>query len=62
MEPNANHQKNNIYTTKNKVGRPKGDVAETVHWRPRSKEVREKFLEIGGARWLNRVIEGLMGK
>ena len=42
--------------------KPKVEQFTQVRWRPKSKEAREKFFEIGGSRWLDRVINGLVGK
>jgi hypothetical protein len=51
-------QKNSICATKG--GRPKEDRPKPVSWRPKSKAARDKYLQLGGARWLNRILEGMV--
>lgn len=56
--------KNDICVTKHQVtpkaGRPRKPQIATVGWRPKSKKARDKFYELGGSRWLDRVLEGLV--
>lgn len=43
-----------------KIGRPKKlDKQKPILFRPKSKAVRDKFYELGGSRWINRILEGL---
>lgn len=51
--------KNLICTDKKAKGRPKVDRPKRVQWRPKTQAARDKFLEIGGSRWLDRIMEGL---
>lgn len=55
--------KNVICSHKNelvsKPGRPKKQQFKIVRWRPKSQKARDKFFEIGGSRWLDRIMEGL---
>jgi hypothetical protein len=58
--------KNNIWATNStqierlqQVGRPTVDRPEVIKWRPKSPEARNKYLEMGGSRWLDRIMEGL---
>jgi len=42
-----------------KGGRPKKQAANPVMWRPKTPEARSKFLEMGGSKWLDRIMGGL---
>lgn len=42
-----------------KGGRPTVDRPEVIKWRPKSPAARNKYLEMGGSKWLDRVMEGL---
>lgn len=42
-----------------KGGRPKKEAPNPVMWRPKSPEARNKFIEMGGSKWLDRIMEGL---
>lgn len=40
------------------AGRPPAPPRpKPVSWRPKTQEVRDKYIELGGARWLERKIE-----
>lgn len=40
------------------AGRPKAPARpKPVSWRPKTQADRDKFLRLGGARWLNRVLD-----
>lgn len=41
------------------VGRPKTEKLQVIGWRPKTPEARNKFIEMGGSKWLDRVMEGL---
>ena len=40
------------------AGRPKSPPRPPpVSWRPTTQAIRDKYLELGGARWLNRTVQ-----
>jgi hypothetical protein len=43
------------------MARPKkdGEIQQPISWRPRTKELGDKWREIGASRWLNRILEEL---
>jgi len=46
-----------------KPGRPKAPPRpKPVSWRPKTQELRDLYLELGGARWLQRILEEAKGK
>ena len=47
--------KNSICRTKEKKDMPK-----RITFRPKTKEARDKFYELGGAKWINRILMGLV--
>jgi len=45
-----------------KPGRPKAPARpKPVSWRPETEAQRQKYLDLGGARWLKRMIEEAKG-
>jgi len=43
---------------KRKAGRPPApDRPKPISWRPDTQEQRDKWLELGGARWIKRLID-----
>jgi hypothetical protein len=52
-------RKNIIHTPKK--GRPlKPEKVAKVAFVPKTKKARDKFFELGGSRWINRILEGLL--
>lgn len=49
--------KNSICHTK--AGKPKVKQLPPIVFRPKTKKARDKFFELGGSRWINRILEGL---
>ena len=50
-------------TEKRKPGRPRAPLRpKPVSWRPKTQLQRDKYLELGGARWLTRIIDELVQK
>ena len=43
----------------NKPGRPRRatPAPKPVSWRPKTEAIRQKYLDLGGARWLARMVE-----
>lgn len=41
-------------------GRPKTkQIVAKIQFRPRSKKARDKFFELGGSKWINRILDSL---
>ena len=50
-------------TEKRKPGRPRApDRPQPVSWRPKTQAQRDKYKELGGARWLTRIIDQLSAR
>lgn len=49
--------------TKSPRGRPPAPTRpKPVSWRPKTQEIRDKYIDMGGARWLGRLISTLLNK
>jgi hypothetical protein len=45
------------------AGRPVApDRPKPVSWRPPTQAIKDKYSELGGARWLNRILQELLDK